>query len=251
MLTRRIIPCLDILDGRVVKGRKFRNLIDVGDPIELAARYAAEGADEIVLLDISATVEGRKPFFEIVGRVARKVAIPLTIGGGIAGIEDILEMLRRGADKVTLNTVLTQNPELLGEASARVGSQALVAAIDVQRSNGSWRVRIRSGTTDAQRDALDWARTVVGLGAGEILITSMDRDGTKSGYDLELLRKVSDTVRVPVVASGGAGNKQQILDALRIGNADAVLAASIFHFHEIPIRELKTHLLNQGIPIRI
>jgi cyclase len=251
MLTRRIIPCLDILDGRVVKGKKFQNLVDVGDPIDLAARYSAEGADELVLLDISATLEGRKPFFDTVSRVAQKVAIPLTIGGGIRNLDDILELLRRGADKVTLNTILTQDPGLLGQATDRVGSQALVAAIDAQRNNGSWDVRTKSGTHNAQLDAIEWAKTVVAQGAGEILVTSIDRDGTKSGYDVELLKRISDEVHVPVVASGGAGNEQQIVEALKVGNADAVLAASIFHFNEITIRDLKLHLQKEGIPVRL
>jgi cyclase len=251
MLTRRIIPCLDILDGRVVKGKRFRNLVDVGDPIDLAARYSAGGADELVLLDISATLDGRKPFFETVSRVAQKVAIPLTIGGGIKTLDDILELLRRGADKVTLNTVLTQDPSLLGKATDRVGSQALVAAVDVQRANGSWNVHVRSGTQDAQLDAIEWVKTVVRRGAGEILVTSIDRDGTKSGYDVHLLKRISEEVHVPVVASGGAGNERQILEALRDGDADAVLAASIFHFNEISIKDLKLYLRNEGIPVRL
>jgi imidazole glycerol-phosphate synthase subunit HisF len=251
MLTRRIIPCLDVLDGRVVKGRRFRNLVDVGEPVDLAARYSAEGADEIVLLDISATIDGRRPFFDIVTKVAKSVAIPLTIGGGIKSLEDILELLHCGADKVTLNTVLTQDPDLLGKAADRFGSQALVAAIDVQRSNSSWSVHVKSGLQDAERDALDWARTVVRRGAGEILITSIDMDGMKSGYDLELLRRMSEEVRVPVVASGGAGSRQHILEALKLGKADAVLAASIFHFNEISIHALKTFLRNEGIPVRL
>jgi imidazole glycerol-phosphate synthase subunit HisF len=251
MLTRRIIPCLDILDGRVVKGTRFQNLVDVGDPIDLAARYSTEGADELVLLDISATLEGRKPFFEMVSRVAQKVAIPLSIGGGITNMDDILELLRRGADKVTLNTILTQDPGLLDQATDRVGSQALVAAIDAQRSNGSWIVRTKSGTHNAQLDAIEWAKTVVTRGAGEILLTSIDRDGTKSGYDIELLKRISDEVHVPVVASGGAGNEQQIVEALKVGNADAVLAASIFHFNEITIKALKLHLRKEGIPVRL
>jgi len=251
MLTRRIIPCLDILDGRVVKGKQFQNLIDVGNPLELAARYSDEGADELVLLDISATLEGRKPFFDLVGRIAEKVAIPLTIGGGVKKLEDILELLRRGADKVTLNTVLTQDPSLLGKATDRVGSQALVAAVDCQRSNGSWNVRTRSGTHDAALDALDWVANVERQGAGEILVTSIDRDGTKSGYDIELLAKIAAAVHVPVVASGGAGNIDQVVQALKAGNADAVLAASIFHFNEISINELKSRLRKEGIPVRI
>ena len=251
MLMKRIIPCLDILDGRVVKGRRFENLIDAGDPVSLAARYSSEGADELVMLDISASLEGRRPFFEIVRNVAREVAIPLTIGGGIRNIADIIELLWCGADKVTLNTVLVENPELLSEAAKRVGSQALVASIDATRLMEGWAVRVKSGTEQTRLDAVGWAGRLVACGAGELLITSIDRDGMKRGYDCELLRAISDTVRVPVVASGGAGTKEHILEALEVGNADAVLAASIFHFDEISIRDLKVFLGSREIPVRL
>jgi cyclase len=251
MLTRRIIPCLDVREGRVVKGKKFQNLIDVGDPIELAWRYSNEGADELVLLDISATLDGRRPFFDVVRKVAQRVAIPLTIGGGIRSLEDILELLRCGADKVSLNTVLARNPAILEEAADRVGSQALVAAIDAQRSNRGWAVRVKSGTEPTEIDAIDWARQVVDRGAGELLVTSIDMDGMKLGYDVGLLSRLASSVNVPIIASGGAGSKEHILEALELGCADAVLAASIFHFNEIPLAELKQFLSSRGIPIRL
>jgi cyclase len=251
VLTRRIIPCLDVLNGRVVKGRQFKNLIDAGDPVELAASYSRSGADEIVVLDISATLEERKPFFDIVTKIAKEVAIPLTVGGGIRTLGDIVKLLRCGADKVTLNTVLTQNPELLGEAVERVGSQALVAAIDAKRNNGGWIIHTRSGTTETAIDAIQWAKNVVDQGAGEILVTSIDNDGMKTGYDIALLKLLSSTVKVPIVASGGAGSMEHMFEALSQGCSDAVLAASIFHFHEIEIPVLKQYLSDRGLPIRI
>jgi len=248
MLTKRVIPCLDIRDGRVVKGKRFENLVDVGDPASLAARYSDEGADELVILDISASLEKRRPFFEIVQAVARRVAIPLTVGGGIRTIDDITELLRAGADKVTLNTVLVDDPRLLSRAAERVGSQALVASID---ATGDRSVRVKSATQKTRLDAVEWGRQLVSYGAGELLVTSIDRDGMKSGYDCGLLRALHEAVRVPIVASGGAGTKEHILDALEIGNADAVLAASIFHFEEIPIRKLKVFLKSSGVAMRI
>jgi imidazole glycerol-phosphate synthase subunit HisF len=251
MLTRRIIPCLDVLNGRVVKGRQFRNLIDAGDPVELASSYSRSGADEIVVLDISATLEERNPFFEIVTKIAKAVAIPLTVGGGIRTLDDIVSLLRCGADKVSLNTVLAHNPHLLGEAVERVGSQALVAAIDAKRINGGWIIHTRSGTTETAIDAIQWAKNVVKQGAGEILVTSIDNDGMKAGYDIELLKRLSSVVKVPIVASGGAGLMEHMYEALSHGCSDAVLAASIFHFHEIEIPVLKQYLSNRGLPIRI
>ncbi|HTP13664.1 MAG TPA: imidazole glycerol phosphate synthase subunit HisF [Bacteroidota bacterium] len=251
MLTRRIIPCLDVLNNRVVKGVRFQNLTDAGDPVELAAKYSEEGADEIVLLDISATLEGRGPFLQVVENVARRVAIPLTVGGGIRSLEDILELLKRGADKVSLNSVLARDPTILSRAADRVGCQALVGAIDAVRNNGSWHVRIMSGTQETSIDAVEWAATLAARGAGELLVTSMDNDGTRSGYDLELLARLAETVRIPVVASGGAGTQEHILQALETGKADAVLAASIFHFNEIRVSELKKYLSEKGIAIRI
>ncbi|MCI0416613.1 imidazole glycerol phosphate synthase subunit HisF [bacterium] len=251
MLTKRIIPCLDILQGRVVKGKQFVNLIDAGDPVELAARYSHEGADELVILDISATLENRNPFYEMVERIARTVAIPLTVGGGIRTVEDIVTILRCGADKVSLNTILSEHPEILSEAAERVGTQALVAALDAESENGTWRIKVRSGTQATAMNAIDWAKRVVELGAGELLITSIDRDGMKSGYDCALLKRLSDAVRVPIVASGGAGSKEHLLQVLRDGNADAVLAASIFHFGEISIQSLKEYLRNEKLPVRL
>lgn len=251
MLTRRIIPCLDVLNGRVVKGRQFIDLIDVGNPVELAARYSDEGADEIVVLDISATLEGRAPFYEIVERIAGRVAIPLTVGGGIRTLENIITLLHSGADKVSLNTVLTEDPDILSRAADRVGSQALVAALDAKRNGENWFIKTRSGTSATPLEAIAWARTVVDRGAGEILVTSIDRDGMKSGYDLPLLRLLAATVRVPIVASGGAGSKEHMFDAVTTGNADAILAASIFHFNEIPINELKQYLRDRGVLVRM
>lgn len=251
MLTKRVIPCLDIRAGRVVKGRRFENLIDVGDPATLAARYSAEGADELVILDISASLQERRPFFEIVRTVAREVAIPLTVGGGIRTLDDITELLRAGADKVTLNTVLVDDPGLLSMAAERVGSQALVASIDAARIHGGWSVRVKSATQETSLDAVEWGRRLVSYGAGELLITSIDRDGMKSGYDCDLLQALHESVRVPIVASGGAGTREHILEALERGKADAVLAASIFHFDEIPIRELKLYLKSRGIAVRV
>jgi len=251
MLTKRVIPCLDIRDGRVVKGKRFENLVDVGDPASLAARYSAEGADELVILDISASLQERRPFFDIVRTVASTVAIPLTVGGGIRSIEDITELLRAGADKVALNSVLVDDPGLLTRAAARVGSQALVASIDASRENGGWRVRTRSATHETSLDAVEWGRQLVAYGAGELLITSIDRDGMKSGYDCSLLRALHESVRVPIVASGGAGTREHVLEALQTGKADAVLAASIFHFDEIPIPKLKHFLDSRGIAVRL
>lgn len=250
MLMRRVIPCLDVLAGKVVKGRQFRDLKPAGDPVELAERYSAEGADEIVLLDISATIEDRRPFFDIVKSVARRVAIPLTVGGGIRSPDDIIALLRCGADKVSLNSILVEDPLILSRAAPRVGNQALVAAIDARREGEGWTVNVRSGTARTPLDAVEWARRVVGYGAGELLVTSIDRDGMKSGYDCELLRALSACVRVPVIASGGAGTKEHILEALASGKADAVLAASLFHFQELSIRELKRYLSSHGISVR-
>jgi cyclase len=251
MLTRRIIPCLDILNGRVVKGKQFQQLADVGDPVELAARYSGDGADELVILDISASLEARRPFFDVVERIARRVAIPLTVGGGISRLEDILALLRCGADKVSLNTVLTTDPDLLPRAADRVGSQALVAAIDAKRVGADWIVVTKSGTVPTPLDAVEWAKTVTDHGAGEILVTSIDSDGMKGGYDLELLLRLRGVVSVPIVASGGAGNAAHLRDALLTGKADAVLAASIFHFGEMTIQELKAWLKAEGIPVRL
>jgi cyclase len=251
MLTRRIIPCLDVKDGRTVKGTQFVDLRDAGDPVDLAARYAASGADELVLLDISATLEGRSTFFSLVARVAEAVMIPFTVGGGIAALDDVLRALDAGADKVSLNSAILRDPSLLEACARRVGSQSIVAAIDVRREGPSWTVWTRSGTTATQRDAVAWSREVMERGAGEILLTSMDRDGTNAGYDLELMRTVGGSVRVPVIASGGAGTIDHIADAFTKGSADAVLAASIFHYDRLTIPEVKRSLAQRGIPVRI
>ena len=251
-LAARVIPCLDVDAGRVVKGTKFVDLRDAGDPVELAARYDREGADELVFLDITATVEGRESTYEVITRTAEQVFIPLTVGGGVRAEDDVRRLLRAGADKVALNTAAVREPALLARCAERFGTQCIVAAIDARRvgSNGSWEVVVEAGRTPAGRDAVEWAAEAAELGAGEILLTSMDRDGTGEGYDLELLRAVSDAVSVPLVASGGAGAKEHFADALLDGGADAVLAASRFHFEEISLADVKAHLASRGIPVR-
>ncbi|MEK6650975.1 MAG: imidazole glycerol phosphate synthase subunit HisF [Bacteroidota bacterium] len=251
MLTRRIIPCLDVKNGRTVKGTHFLRLRDAGDPVELAARYADAGADELVFLDITATIEERSTFLELVDRIAAAIQIPFTVGGGIASVDDVLRALDAGADKVSLNSAILRDPSLLERCAARVGSQSIVAAIDARRTGSSWTVWTKSGTAATGRDVVAWAVEATHFGAGEILLTSMDRDGTTSGYDLELLRAVGQAVRVPVVASGGAGTTDHIAAALLEGGADAVLAASVFHFGTILIPELKRDLASRGIPIRL
>jgi len=251
MHTKRIIPCLDVKDGRTVKGTKFVNLRDAGDPVELAARYSEEGADELVLLDISASREGRKTFYKVVEDVAREIHIPFTVGGGIAAVEDILRVLDAGADKVSLNTAIVANPYLLDAAAGKVGSQSIVAAIDAKRHNGSWLVYVKGGTEQTRLDAIRWVEEVVKRGAGEVLVTSMDRDGTREGYDIELLHTISRSVDVPVIASGGAGSLEHIKDAIVYGRADAVLAASIFHFQEITLAGIKKYLQEKGVPVRL
>jgi imidazole glycerol-phosphate synthase subunit HisF len=250
MLTKRIIPCLDVKDGRTVKGTNFIGLRDAGDPVELAARYSEEGADELVFLDISATLEGRKTFLHMVERVAQAIQIPFTVGGGISTVHDAGWALEAGADKVSLNSAALARPSLIDEASKHVGSQSVVVAIDVKRSNGSWTVWTKAGTESTGRDALLWADEAVQRGAGELLVTSMDRDGTTAGYDVDLLRAISDRVSVPLVASGGAGKMEHLRDAIILGHADAVLAASIFHYHRISISELKSFLQTNNIPVR-
>ncbi|MDX1639190.1 MAG: imidazole glycerol phosphate synthase subunit HisF [Balneolaceae bacterium] len=250
MLAKRVIPCLDIKDGRTVKGVNFVDLRDAGDPVELAKRYAEEGADELVFLDITATQEKRKTLVELVRRIAEKIDIPFTVGGGIRTLEEIEELLHAGADKVSLNSAIVKNPELIDKASGRFGSQCIVAAVDAKRTNGAWSVFIKGGTENTGRDALEWMKEVERRGAGEILLTSMDRDGTKSGFDVELLETVNRQVRIPVIASGGAGNAEHCIEAITRGNADAVLAASIFHFREIAIRDLKAALEKAEIPVR-
>ncbi len=252
MLTKRVIPCLDVTGGRVVKGTNFINLRDAGDPVELAAFYDREGADELVFLDITASAEGRKTVLDMVYRTAGEVFIPFTVGGGISTLEDIRAMLSAGADKVSINTAAVNDPDLVARASARFGSQCVVVAIDARQCcPGRWEVYIHGGRTPTGIDAVDWARRVESLGAGEILLTSMDRDGTKDGYDLELTRTVSRAVRIPVIASGGVGTPDHIVEGLTSGEADAALAASIFHFGEYSIRKVKEYLGERGVPVRI
>lgn len=251
MLAKRIIPCLDVTNGRVVKGTNFVNLRDAGDPVELAAIYDKAGADELVFLDITASSDGRNIMLDVVRRTAEEVFIPFTVGGGLRSIEDIREMLNAGADKISLNTSAVQNPDLIRESALKYGSQCIVVAIDARRkSTGGWEVYIHGGRTPTGLDVLEWAKKVESLGAGEILLTSMDRDGTKDGYDLEVTRAVADSVNIPVIASGGVGNLEHIADGLTTGGADAALAASIFHFGEYTIKETKDYLISQEVVVR-
>ncbi len=255
MLTKRIIPCLDVKGGRVVKGKSFVRLRDAGDPVELAKLYYKGGADELVFLDITATPEGRDTLVEVVERISEEVFMPLTVGGGLRRISDMQRMLRAGADKVSVNTAAVLEPALVKESAAKFGSQCIVVAIDAKRIVGSkepqWEVYIYSGQKPTGIDALEWARRVVELGAGELLLTSMDADGHRTGYDIELTRAISEAVSVPVIASGGAGTIEDLYHALVSGKADAVLAASIFHYGTYSIGEIKKYLAQRGIPIRI
>lgn len=250
MLTRRVVPCLDVDDGRVVKGVQFEELRDAGDPVELGRLYAAEGADELVFLDITATREGRATAAELAERVARRLFVPFTVGGGLRSVEGMRDVLHSGADKVAVNTAAVRRPELVTEAARRFGSQAVVVAIDARRRHGGgWGVRVRAGTEETELDAVEWAARAAERGAGEILLTSMDRDGTRDGYDLELLEAVCDAVPVPVIASGGAGGIGDFADAYESG-ASAALAASLFHFGDLRIGELKEELRRRGVPMR-
>lgn len=252
MLQKRIIPCLDVTGGRVVKGTNFVDLRDAGNPVELAAFYDREGADELVFLDITASSDGRRTTLDMVYRTAGEVFIPYTVGGGIRSLEDIRATLTAGADKVSINTAAVNNPGLVAEAAGRFGSQCIVVAIDArQRGPGSWEVYIHGGRTPTGVDAVEWARLVESLGAGEILLTSMDRDGTKDGYDITLTRTIARAVNIPVIASGGVGTLEHIAQGLTEGEADAALAASIFHFGEYSIRESKEYLSARGVPVRI
>ncbi len=251
MLAKRLIPCLDVKDGRVVKGVRFVDLRDAGDPVEAALAYDSQGADELVFLDITASHENRKIMLDVVARTAEGIYMPLTVGGGIRGIADVRALLRAGADKVSLNTAALERPELIREAAERFGSQCIVVAIDARRELARWGVYTHGGRRPAGRDAVEWARTAVGLGAGEILLTSMDRDGTKDGYDLELTRAVAEAVEVPVIASGGAGSLEHLCEGLVEGRADAVLAASIFHFGIHTIAEAKRYLRERGVEVRL
>lgn len=251
MYAKRIIPCLDVKNGRVVKGVNFVNLRDAGDPVECAVEYDKKGADELVLLDITATNEGRGTMIDIVSRVANSIFIPFTVGGGIRTTDDFKELLRAGADKISVNSAAVRNPDLINEAAYKFGSQCVVCAIDAKRrEQGGWEVYLNGGRLPTGIDAVTWAQEAVSRGAGEILLTSMDCDGKKTGYDLELTRAVSERVGVPVIASGGAGALEHFYDALTVGKADAVLAASLFHFNEIPIETLKAYLSERGIPVR-
>ena len=253
MFTKRIIPCLDVHDGRVVKGVNFVNFRDAGDPVEVAAAYDKAGADELVFLDISASSDARAIKLDMVRRVADKVFIPFTVGGGIRTVEDFKMILREGADKVAVNTAAIMNPDLIRAAADKFGSQCVVLAIDAKRrEDGSgWNIYKNGGRVDMGMDAVEWAVKACELGAGEILLTSMDRDGTKNGYDLELTRAISERVSVPVIASGGAGTMEHFYDALTVGKADAALAASLFHYKELEIMELKHYLKEKGLSIRL
>jgi cyclase len=254
LLTRRIIPCLDVTAGRVVKGIEFVQLRDAGDPVEMAALYNAEGADELVFLDITASSDHRETMVDVVQRTADEVFIPLTVGGGIRTVEDVRRMLKAGADKVAMNTAAVTNPELVKQAADQFGSQCVVVAIDARRvrddDEARWEVYTHGGRRPTGIDAVGWATRVAALGAGEILLTSMDADGTRGGYDLELNAAVSEAVAIPVIASGGAGRLEHLYDALTVGKADAVLVASIFHYGEYRVREAKDYLLGRGVPVR-
>lgn len=253
MLAKRVIPCLDVTNGRVVKGTKFLGLRDAGDPVECAVHYDKAGADELVFLDITASHEKRPILLDVVRRTAEKAFIPLTVGGGVNSIDDIRALLNAGADKVSINTAAVRNPAFVKQAAERFGSQCIVVAIDAKRAKrpGQWRVYTHGGRHETPLDAVAWAKKVERLGAGEILLTSMDCDGTKSGYDLALTRKVSAAVRIPVIASGGAGRLEHLAQGLRQGKADAVLAASIFHFREFTVRQAKEYLQKKGIRVRL
>ena len=252
MLVKRVIPCLDVDAGRVVKGVRFKQLRDAGDPVELAAHYDREGADELVSLDITATLEDRAATLDVVSRTAEEVFIPLTVGGGVQHEDDVQALLRAGADKVSVNSAAVRDPSLLARCADRFGTQCMVIAIDAKRRDGGWEVFVDAGHTATGRDAIEWATEATDRhGAGEVLLTSMDRDGTGEGYDLDLLREVAGAVAVPVIASGGAGEPAHFADALTEGHADAVLAASRWHDGDLTIREVKEHLASRGIPVRL
>jgi len=251
MLTKRIIPCLDIKNGRTVKGVNFVNLIDAGDPVVLAKQYAELGADELVFLDISATLDGRKTILEMVLKVAEQVNIPFTVGGGISSISDVDLLLKSGADKVSINSSAIKRPALVNDLAEKFGSQCVVVAIDAKKINGEWIVHLAGGTIATELNLFDWAKEVEKRGAGEILFTSMNNDGTKAGFATEALAKLSVLLNIPIIASGGAGNIEHFVDVFQKGKADAALAASVFHFGEIPIQKLKQELNNHKIPIRI
>ncbi|MCX7168351.1 MAG: imidazole glycerol phosphate synthase subunit HisF [Rhodocyclales bacterium] len=252
MLAKRIIPCLDVNAGRVVKGVNFVELRDAGDPVEIARRYDEQGADEITFLDITASSDDRDIILHIIEAVASQVFIPLTVGGGVRQVEDVRRLLNAGADKVSMNTAAVNNPQLVADASARVGAQCIVVAVDAKQTTpGRWEVFTHGGRKNTGLDAIEWARKVESLGAGEILLTSMDRDGTKAGFDLQLTRAVADAVGIPVIASGGVGTLQHLADGVTEGRADAVLAASIFHYGEYTVRQAKEYMRSRGIEVRL
>lgn len=255
MLTKRIIPCLDcdlsVPQGRVVKGIKFKQIRYAGDPVERAEYYYKQGADEIVFLDITASSDRRQTMWDVLERTTERVFIPVTLGGGVRTVDDITKALKSGADKVSVNTAAVENPKLVSEGSKRCGNQCIVVAIDAKRTGDSWNVWTYGGRKDTGKDAVEWAQRVEEMGAGEILLTSMDADGTKDGYDLELTRTISEAVKIPVIASGGAGEPKHLLDAFKEGKADAALAASIFHFEEYSVRSVKEYLRDNGVPVRL
>jgi cyclase len=251
MLTKRIIPCLDIKDGRTVKGVNFVNLRDAGDPVELARQYAKQNADELVFLDISATEQKRKTLADLVRKVAQAIDIPFTVGGGISSVEDVAILLQNGADKVSINSAAVKRPELINELAAQFGSQCIVVAMDAKQIDKQWKVHLVGGKIPTEIDLFDWAKEVADRGAGEILFTSMDHDGTKAGFANEALARISEEVYIPIIASGGAGNTQHFIDTFTQGKADAALAASIFHFGEVSVPDLKQELKQQHIAVRI
>jgi len=250
-LSKRIIPCLDVTDGRVVKGINFIDLQDAGDPVEIAKNYNEQGADEITFLDITASSDNRDLILDIIESVAKQIFIPLTVGGGVRSVNDVRRLLNAGADKVSINTSAILNPELVKESSARFGSQCIVVAIDAKRVDDHWEVFTHGGRNKTGLDALEWAKKMVNYGAGELLLTSMDRDGTKSGFDFELTQQISDAVEVPIIASGGVGNLKHLVDGVKLGKADAVLAASIFHFGEFSIKDAKEFMKNNNVEVRL
>jgi len=250
-VAKRIIPCLDIDKGRVVKGVNFIDIVDAGDPVEAAKRYGDMGADELCVLDITASHEGRDTLYAIVRAIARELFIPLTVGGGVRAVDDVQRLLRSGADKVAINSAAVSNPNLINEAAERFGSQCIVAAIDAKRVGSGWRIFVEGGRKDTQLDAVSWATELVERGAGELLVTSMDRDGTKQGFDIALLKAIRSKVSVPIIASGGVGILEHFSEGVERGGADALLAASVFHFNQFKIEEVKRHLSKRGIEVRI